>query len=359
MRDYHISEYLKNLGFLSKEEIDCDYPVKPFQRPRPQRNDNSSRIDRMEEGLNETRESVNQLTEEFQKLNICKPVARSNFNRSYFTPIKPINPQYAFPDSNNGEDNNWWTGYEPEDTNSASLKHMMSYYQSFHQQCGKYVYLKRLKRSSQKKMSGFHNASEFDGFNLATAEAFGWKVDKPSKFLVKSNFEYISEALGWYKDVAITLRDEKGKPIVTIIGNYACIDNENHGKTYTIPTFSKAPVVKDLPKEDQDQASTNSSSPNSEENLKKSVLNKMNNYLEVRARPDALIFSISLLVLLYKSKTSSEDSVDEIESEAQTVLVLDFLPPVFFTLLSEITSSSEAGLVDLLILVSCILFPVL
>ena len=88
----------------------------------------------------------------------------------------------------------------------------------------------------------------------------------------------------------------------------------------------------------------------------------MNNYLEVRTRLDALIFSISGLVstvLLYKSKTSSswwKDSVDEIESEVQTVLVLDFLPPVFFTLLSEITSSSEAGLVDLLILVSCILF---
>jgi hypothetical protein len=145
------------------------------------------------------------------------------------------------------------------------------------------------------------NASEFDGFNLATAEALGWKVDKPSKFLVKGNSEYISEALGWYMDVAITLRDEKGKPIVTIIGNYACIDNgepkpmlwlgatgirkvkgisdptnnrfhiENHGKIYTIPTFSKAPVVKDPPKEDQDQASTNSSSPNSEEDLKKSA----------------------------------------------------------------------------------------
>ena len=45
----------------------------------------------------------------------------------------------------------------------------------------------------------------------------------------------------------------------------------------------------------------------------------MNNYLEVRARPDALIFSISLLVLLYKSKTSSEDSVDEIESEVNSL----------------------------------------
>src|SRR5688572_13581203 len=59
MRDYHISEYLKNLGFLSKEEIDSDYPVKPFQRPRPQRSNVSARIDRVEEGINETRESVN------------------------------------------------------------------------------------------------------------------------------------------------------------------------------------------------------------------------------------------------------------------------------------------------------------
>ena len=87
MRDYHISEYLKNLGFLSKKEIDSNYPVKPFQRPRPQRSNVSTRIDRVEEGINETRESVNQLTEEFQKLNIRKPVVRSNFNRSYFTPV--------------------------------------------------------------------------------------------------------------------------------------------------------------------------------------------------------------------------------------------------------------------------------
>ena len=124
MRDYHISEYLKNLGFLSKEEIDRDYPVKPFQRPHLQRNNNSARFDRIEEGLEETRNSVNQLTDEFQKLNIHKTVARSHlsktssFNRPYFTPLKPINPQYASPDSNedNGggydEDNNWVTGYD-------------------------------------------------------------------------------------------------------------------------------------------------------------------------------------------------------------------------------------------------------
>ena len=42
---------------------------------------------------------------------------------------------------------------------------------------------------------------------------------------------------------------------------------EDHGKTYNIiPTFSKAPVVKDLPKE-----RLHDSSPTSEDSLKKSV----------------------------------------------------------------------------------------
>jgi len=146
------------------------------------------------------------------------------------------------------------------------------------------------------------NGSEFDGFNLATVEALGWKVDKPSKFAVKGNSEHISEALGWYTNVAVTLKDMKGNPIITIVGNYACVDNgepnpmlwlgttgirkvkgisdptknqfriEDHGKTYIIPTFSKAPVVKDPPKEEQEsssQVSANSSNPTSEKELKK------------------------------------------------------------------------------------------
>ena len=75
LKNYYISEYLKDIGVLNKAELDADYPAKNFQRPRPQRSNNSARIDRMEEGLNETHESVNQLTEEFQKLNIRKLVA--------------------------------------------------------------------------------------------------------------------------------------------------------------------------------------------------------------------------------------------------------------------------------------------
>jgi len=140
------------------------------------------------------------------------------------------------------------------------------------------------------------NGSEFDGFNLATAEELEWKVDKPSKFAVKGNSEHISEALGWYTNVAVTLKDMKGNSIITIIGNYACVDNgvpkpmlwlgttgirkvkgisdltknqfriEDHGKTYIIPTFSKAPVVKNSAKE-----GPYDSSPTSENSLKKSV----------------------------------------------------------------------------------------
>ena len=106
--------------------------------------------------------------------------------------------------------------------------------------------------------------------------------------------------MGWFTDVPISIKDKDGKT-VTATGNFTRIDNGEpepmlclgmtwirkvqgvldpnknqfrmklHGKAYIIPTFSKAPEVEDPPKKDQDQASTNSSSPNSEEDLKKSV----------------------------------------------------------------------------------------
>jgi hypothetical protein len=109
--------------------------------------------------------------------------------------------------------------------------------------------------------------------------------------------------------VPVTLKDKEDKT-VTIIGNFVRIDNGEtepmlffgmlniqkvqgilepnknqfriklHGKTYIIPTFSKALVVKDPLKEEQEsscevpigsQISANSSNPTSEEDLKKSV----------------------------------------------------------------------------------------
>ncbi|GES81992.1 hypothetical protein GLOIN_2v1848971 [Rhizophagus clarus] len=140
--------------------------------------------------------------------------------------------------------------------------------------------------------------SEFGGINDSAIKALGWKADKPSNFAIKGNSKHITDSLGWYTDVPVTLKDKKNKT-VTVIGNFIRIDNGKtepmlffgmsnirkvqgvpepnknqfriklHGKTYIIPTFSKALVVKDPPKEDQDQVSTDSSNLISEDDLKK------------------------------------------------------------------------------------------
>src|SRR6266498_3500857 len=151
--------------------------------------------------------------------------------------------------------------------------------------------------------------SELGGLNDPAIKTLGWKADKPSNFAIKSNSKHITDSLGWFTDVPITLKDKEGKT-VTVIGNFVRIDNGKtepmlffgmsnirkvqgvlepnknqfriklHGKAYIISTFSKAPVVKDLPKEDQksscevpfdSQVSINFSSLSSEEDLKKSV----------------------------------------------------------------------------------------
>ena len=42
LKNYYVAEYLKEVGLLNKEDLDSDYPVKPFQRPRPQQNNIST-----------------------------------------------------------------------------------------------------------------------------------------------------------------------------------------------------------------------------------------------------------------------------------------------------------------------------
>jgi len=134
--------------------------------------------------------------------------------------------------------------------------------------------------------------------NDPAINALGWKVDKPSDFAIKGNSKHITESLGWFTDVPISIRDKDGK-IVTSTGNFTHINNGEpepmlclgmtwirkvqgilnpnknqfrmklHGRTYTIPTFSKAPEAQDPPKEEN--VSTISSSPTGEDGLKKSV----------------------------------------------------------------------------------------
>ena len=136
MKNYYVAEFLKDLGLLNKKNLDSDYPVKPFQRSRPQRSNVSARIDRVEEGINKTRDAVNQLTNQFKKLSIrkcdicgetghskgsCpKQIARSNFNQSYFKPLTPIVSPDSDGEENDGDgynkaDNEWY--YAPEKKN--------------------------------------------------------------------------------------------------------------------------------------------------------------------------------------------------------------------------------------------------
>jgi hypothetical protein len=126
LKNYYVAEYLKEVGLLNKKDLDSDYPVKPFQRPRQQRSNVSAKIDRVEEGINETCDAVNQLTNQFQKLtirkcNICgetghskgncpnRQTARSNFNQGYFKSLTLINFQNTPPGLDNEGD-----GYDEE-----------------------------------------------------------------------------------------------------------------------------------------------------------------------------------------------------------------------------------------------------
>ncbi|KAF0383801.1 hypothetical protein F8M41_011710 [Gigaspora margarita] len=198
--------------------------------------------------------------QEEHKKNNCpslNPVAKSNFTR-YYPQLPSTQSQYMPPASDDDDDNSG--GYDEENNRWTS---------------------------------------EFGGVNDATIGALGWKADKPSDFAIKGNSKHITKSLGWFMDIPISIKDKDGKT-VTVTENFTRIDNGEpepmlclgmtwnrkvqaildlnknqfrmklHGKTYTIPTFSKTPEINDLPKEEQDQVFTDSSSPISED-LKKKV----------------------------------------------------------------------------------------
>ncbi|KAF0554842.1 hypothetical protein F8M41_018472 [Gigaspora margarita] len=140
--------------------------------------------------------------------------------------------------------------------------------------------------------------SEFGAINDLAIHALGWKIDEPSDFAIKRNSKHITDSLGWYTDVLVTLKDKENKT-VTIIGNFVRIDNGEpepmlflgmsnirklqgtselnknqfriklHEKTYVIPTYSKNPIVKESPKDTESSKTLDSDS--SSEELKKNA----------------------------------------------------------------------------------------
>ncbi|PKC03433.1 hypothetical protein RhiirA5_451368 [Rhizophagus irregularis] len=270
LKNYYVSEYLKEIGLLSKEDLDSDYPVKPFQRPRPQRNNNSARFDRIEEGLEETRNNVNQLADLFQKkafiqkCGICgetdhskgscpkRPIAQSKFTRSYFTPLTPIVPSDSDGKKNGGggydKDDNRWIEYDlPVKKNSQpetydqllsklsppirkmclSRKAQEEETKESDEWLSSLQYLNANINDLTISESFLDPGSEFGGINDPAIKALGWKADKPSNFAIKGNSKHITDSLGWYTDVPVTLKDKEDKTI-TVIRNFVRIDN---GKT--------------------------------------------------------------------------------------------------------------------------------
>jgi hypothetical protein len=67
LKNYYVSEYLKEISLLSKDEFNSDYSIKNFQKSCSQRNNNFARFNRIEEGLKEIQNNVNQLADLFQK----------------------------------------------------------------------------------------------------------------------------------------------------------------------------------------------------------------------------------------------------------------------------------------------------
>uniref|UniRef100_U9UPF4 Uncharacterized protein n=1 Tax=Rhizophagus irregularis (strain DAOM 181602 / DAOM 197198 / MUCL 43194) TaxID=747089 RepID=U9UPF4_RHIID len=220
LKNYYVSEYLKEIGLLSKEDLDSDYPVKPFQRPRPQRNNNSARFDRIEEGLEETQNNLNQ----------------SKFTRSYFTPLTLIVPPIQMVNEPRGASYKL-TG----DTNAISPLES-SQPETYDQLLSKLsppIRKMCLSRKAQEEETK-ESDDEFGGINDPAIKALGWKADKPSNFAIKGNSKHITDSLGWYTDVPVTLKDKEDKT-VTVIGNFVRIDN---GETEPMLFFGMSNIQK-------------------------------------------------------------------------------------------------------------------
>src|SRR5436305_14695097 len=67
-------------------------------------------------------------------------------------------------------------------------------------------------------------ASEFSGINDPAIKALEWKADKLSNFAINGNSKHITDSLGWYTDMPVTLKNKDDKT-VTVIGNFVRIDN--------------------------------------------------------------------------------------------------------------------------------------
>ena len=82
--------------------------------------------------------------------------------------------------------------------------------------------------------------SKFSGMNDPAIKTLGWEADKPSNFAIKGNSKHITDSLGWYTDVPVTLKNKEDKTI-TVIRNFVRIDN---GETEPMLFFGMSNIRK-------------------------------------------------------------------------------------------------------------------
>ena len=109
--NYYVAKYFNDLGIYSKEDLDSNYPEKPFQRPRPHQKDNS----RLEEKVDEIGHMLSHLNINNQSK---KPIAKSNRTQRYY-PFRPINYSFSANNENSGynEENGIWYDDDSEKKN--------------------------------------------------------------------------------------------------------------------------------------------------------------------------------------------------------------------------------------------------
>ncbi|CAG8468359.1 3545_t:CDS:1, partial [Acaulospora morrowiae] len=90
---YYLAKFFNNLGIYGNEDLDSNYPKKPFQRSRPQQKDNSIRLE----------EKVDEIGHMLSHLNINnqpkKPIAKTNRTQRYY-PFQPINYSFSANEEN-------------------------------------------------------------------------------------------------------------------------------------------------------------------------------------------------------------------------------------------------------------------
>ncbi|CAG8619701.1 6115_t:CDS:2 [Paraglomus occultum] len=269
---YYLAKFFNNLGIYGNEDIDSNYPKKPFQRSRPQQKDNSIRLE----------EKVDEIGHMLSHLNINnqpkKPLAKSNRTQRYY-PFQPINYLDEENSGYNEEDNIWgeppllYNKLFPESDDqlfqllSPALREKITNPLTKNKWVESLEYMQCKIEDINIPEAFSDTASECVLMNKALNNALGWDLGIAPNFILTHNSDHVTKLIGGHKDVAISIKHKNGWLTVTV--NIVVIDDKEtdyllclgmpfiqkvkgipdsdkhefrmtvRGKSYIIPTFIK------------------------------------------------------------------------------------------------------------------------